>query len=58
MNQIPMAFSVAAGGIIAACFVILTLYGIRFFQRGRPLLGFCMVATAAVYGVSIVIASV
>jgi hypothetical protein len=58
MNQVPMTFSVAAGGILAAFFVIVTLYGIRFCQRGKPLLGFCMIFFAAFYGIGIIIASV
>jgi hypothetical protein len=58
MNDIPMTFSVAAGGIIAAFFVISTLYGIRFCQQGRWRLGLCILVWSVGYGGLIVSASV
>jgi len=58
MTDVPMTFSVAAGVMIAAFFVITFLYGVQACQRGRWRLGLILIAFAAVYSIGIIANSV
>jgi hypothetical protein len=58
MDQVPMTFSVAGGVMLAAFFLVVFNWGVRFATKGRPRLGVCMILFALFYGSAIVIGSI